>query len=321
MEATGDQPLDKPLIHVACGVIQRADGQVLLAQRPGGKIAAGRWEFPGGKIEDGEAPLHALVRELDEELGIAVEKARPLIRYRHEYSNRSVLLDTWLVSRYRGEPQGREGQALAWVAPAALKDWPDTLPTVAPSARAVNLPVHYVFTRPDASIESVLQGLSALPHAGLLRLRLPQLSDADYACAARQIVPAAQSRGLKVVLDRAPEQARELGADGWHASEATLLRLKERAPAAPPLQLASCHSAQTLRHASETGFDAVVVGSVQPTASHPAGAVLGWDGFAAAIQYAGIPAYAIGGVGPAQLDAAFAAYGQGVAGISAYWTA
>ncbi len=319
MEATGDKPLNKPLIRVACGVIQRADGQVLLAQRPGGKIAAGRWEFPGGKIEAGEQPLHALVRELDEELGIHVEKARPLIRYRHEYSNRSVLLDTWLVSRFSGEPQGREGQALAWVSPAALKDWPDTLPTVAPSARALNLPVHYVFTRPSATVDAVLQGLSGLPADSLLRLRLPALDDHAYAAAARQIVPSAQNLGLRVVLDRAPEQALALGADGWHASEAGMLRLNGRPMQGPALQLVSCHGAQALRQAVDIGFDAVVVGAVQATSSHPEGKQLGWIGFAEAIQYAGVPAYAIGGVGPAQLDEAFAAYGQGVAGISAYW--
>jgi 8-oxo-dGTP diphosphatase len=310
---------DKPLIHVACGVLQRADGKVLLAQRPDGKIAAGRWEFPGGKIEAGEQPLHALVRELDEELGVHVEQARPLIRYRHEYSNRSVLLDTWLVSRFSGDPHGRENQALAWLAPAALKDWPDTLPTVAPSARAVNLPVHYVFTRPDASVEQVLEGLPQLPSACLLRLRFPQLSDTDYAAAARQILPVAQQSGLRVVLDRSFQQAGALGADGWHASEASMLQMRGRAAPGPALQLASCHSAQALRHAVEAGFDAIVMGAVQATTTHPAGATLGWDGFAEAIQYAGVPAYAIGGVGPAQLDTVFAAYGQGVAGISAYW--
>lgn len=311
---------DKPLIQVACGVLQRADGQVLLAQRPDGKIAAGRWEFPGGKIEAGEQPLHALARELDEELGIRVEQARPLIRYRHEYSNRSVLLDTWLVSRFSGEPHGRENQALAWVAPGALKDWPDTLPTVAPSARAVNLPAHYVFTRPSATVEQILQGLPQLPPACLLRLRFPQLNDADYARAAQQILPAAQSLGLRVVLDHAAEQACVLGADGWHASEASMLQMQRRAAPGPALQLASCHSAQALRHAVSIGLDAVVMGSVQVTATHPSGTMLGWDGFAEAIQYAGVPAYAIGGVGPAQLETAFAAYGQGVAGISAYWS-
>ncbi len=314
-----EKPLNKPLIHVACGVLQRANGDVLLAQRPTGKIAAGRWEFPGGKIEAGEEPLHALVRELDEELGIHVEQARPLIRYRHEYSNRGVLLDTWLVSRFSGEPHGRENQALAWVAPAALKDWPDTLPTVAPSARAVNLPVHYVFTRPSATVEQVLRGLPRLPCASLLRLRFPLLSDAGYASAAQQILPAAQAQGLRVVLDRTAEQALALGADGWHASEAIMLQMHGRAAPGPELQLASCHGAQALRHAVSAGFDAVVMGSVLATATHPAGTLLGWAGFAEAIQYAGVPAYAIGGLGPAQLDAAFAAYGQGVASISAYW--
>lgn len=310
----------KPLIHVACGVLQRADGKVLLAQRPAGKIAAGAWEFPGGKIEAGEAPLHALLRELDEELGVQVEQARPLIRYRHAYSNRDVCLDTWLVTAFGGEPHGREGQALAWVAPSALKDWPDTLPTVAPSARALNLPVHYVFTRPAATAGAILAGLSQLPPASLLRLRLPQLDDAAYAAVARQLLPAARALGLRLVLDRAPEQARALGADGWHASERALLQLCGRAASGPELQFASCHDAESLQHAASAGFDAAVLGPVRATATHPDAAPLGWQRFAATVEYAGVPVYAIGGVGPAELDAVFAAYGQGVAGISAYWS-
>lgn len=319
MTANGDRPQDKPLIHVACGVLQRASGEVLLAQRPGGKIAAGRWEFPGGKIEAGEAPLHALVRELDEELGVQVTQARPLIRYRHAYSNRDVCLDTWLVTGFDGEPHGREGQALSWVAPAALSDWPDTLPTVAPSARAINLPVHYVFTRPDATAEAILAGLPALPRGSLLRLRLPALRDADYAALARRVLPAARVAGLRTVLDRSPEQARALGAEGWHASEAVLLRSETRAVSGPALQLASCHDAKALRYASGAGFDAAVLGPVLATPTHPDAQGLGWARFGAAIQYAGLPVYAIGGAGPTVLDAAFAAYGQGVAGISAYW--
>jgi 8-oxo-dGTP diphosphatase len=107
-------------IHVVAGTIADADGRVLIAQRPRGRHMAGRWEFPGGKLAAGEDPLTGLKRELAEELGIAVRAARPLIRLRHTYPERRVLLDVWQVTDYEGEPQALESQALAWARPDDL---------------------------------------------------------------------------------------------------------------------------------------------------------------------------------------------------------
>lgn len=308
-----------PVIHVACAVVRRPSGEVLLAQRPTGKIAAGWWEFPGGKIEQGEPPRVALDRELEEELGIRSVRARPLIRFRHAYSNRIVLLDTWLVTEYEGELHGREEQAFVWTRPEALHDWPQALPTVAPSVRALLLPEHYVFTPADASVDRVRRGLKTLPRGALLRLRLPALDDARYHDIARELLPAVHAAGLRLVLDREPARASALGADGWHASAAVVRRLGGRAPEGPPLQFASCHRAQEVRSAGAAGFDAAVLGPVKTTPTHPGEPAIGWASFEDATQYAGLPVYAIGGVGPQDLDRAFAAYGQGVAGISAYW--
>lgn len=81
---------------------------------------AGRWEFPGGKVESGEDPLAGLRRELAEELGVDVQDARPLIRLRHDYPDRRVLLDVWQVTAYAGEPQALEADALAWALPDEL---------------------------------------------------------------------------------------------------------------------------------------------------------------------------------------------------------
>jgi 8-oxo-dGTP diphosphatase len=107
-------------IHVVAGAIADADGRVLIAQRPRGRHMAGRWEFPGGKLSAGEAPLDGLKRELAEELGIRVSAARPLIRLRHDYPDRRVLLDVWQVTGYDGEPQALDAQSLAWAKPDDL---------------------------------------------------------------------------------------------------------------------------------------------------------------------------------------------------------
>jgi 8-oxo-dGTP diphosphatase len=109
-------------IHVMVGILVDAEGRVLLAERPAGKHMSGHWEFPGGKLEHGERPWNGLVRELDEELGILALQGRPMMQLRHRYPDREVLLDTWLVTAFEGEPHGRDGQRLTWVTPAAALD-------------------------------------------------------------------------------------------------------------------------------------------------------------------------------------------------------
>lgn len=110
----------KPVMHVMAGLLIDAEGRVLLAQRPAGKHLAGMWEFPGGKLESGETPLAALARELQEELGIRMRRAEPLIRVPWQYGEQELLLDAWRVDRWEGVPRSLEGQALQWLPPAQI---------------------------------------------------------------------------------------------------------------------------------------------------------------------------------------------------------
>jgi 8-oxo-dGTP diphosphatase len=110
------------VVEVVAGALFDAEGRVLIAQRPPGKALAGRWEFPGGKLHEGESAYDGLVRELREELGVEVHAAERLIRYAHAYPDRTVWLDLWTVSAWSGEPQGLDGQAFKWVAPARLDE-------------------------------------------------------------------------------------------------------------------------------------------------------------------------------------------------------
>ncbi|MDH3977046.1 MAG: 8-oxo-dGTP diphosphatase MutT [Gammaproteobacteria bacterium] len=104
----------KPAIEVAAGILNAADGRVLITRRPEGKDQAGWWEFPGGKIDVNESPLEALKRELNEELGVTVETAVPFMRFLHKYPERQVTLHIFSVGRYTGDPEGCEGQQLRW---------------------------------------------------------------------------------------------------------------------------------------------------------------------------------------------------------------
>ena len=115
----------KTLLVSAAALIDR-DGRILLAQRPAGKSMAGLWEFPGGKVEPGETPEAALIRELHEELGIETWSSclAPLTFASHSYEEFHLLMPLFACRKWEGIPQAREGQVLKWVAPKALRDYP-----------------------------------------------------------------------------------------------------------------------------------------------------------------------------------------------------
>ena len=112
----------RPLVLVAACVLLDGDGRILIAKRPPGRSLAGLWEFPGGKVEPGESPEHALVRELAEELGIEIAAAdlAPLTFASHAYPDFHLLMPLFLCRRWRGEVRPHEGQELLWVKPAEL---------------------------------------------------------------------------------------------------------------------------------------------------------------------------------------------------------
>jgi 8-oxo-dGTP diphosphatase len=121
-----DQASAKPiLLVVACALVD-TDRRVLIAQRPEGKHMAGMWEFPGGKVEGGETPEAALIRELREELAVETKEAclAPLSFASHSYEHMHLLMPLYVCRRWQGTPDAREHQALKWVRPQALRDYP-----------------------------------------------------------------------------------------------------------------------------------------------------------------------------------------------------
>jgi 8-oxo-dGTP diphosphatase len=121
-----DKPATTKLVFVvACALID-TDNRVLIAQRPEGKQLAGLWEFPGGKLEPGERPEPALIRELHEELGIVVQESclAPLTFASHAYETFHLMMPLYICRRWEGTPTGREGQPLAWVRANKLRDYP-----------------------------------------------------------------------------------------------------------------------------------------------------------------------------------------------------
>ena len=116
----------KPILLVSACALVDADGRVLLSQRPEGKSLAGLWEFPGGKVEPGETPEQTLIRELREEIGIETQTAclAPLTFASHSYDAFHLLMPLFVCRRFSGIPMPREGQALKWVRPKKMRDYP-----------------------------------------------------------------------------------------------------------------------------------------------------------------------------------------------------
>lgn len=115
----------RPILLVAAAALVDIDGRVLIAQRPEGRSMAGLWEFPGGKVAEGETPEAALVRELHEELGIDTRQSclAPIAFASHAYDDFHLLMPLFACRKWEGQPHGREGQQLAWVKPARLGDY------------------------------------------------------------------------------------------------------------------------------------------------------------------------------------------------------
>lgn len=123
-------------IDVIVGIVADNQGRILIGQRRDGTHMAGRWEFPGGKLLPGEEPVSGLKRELEEELGIRVQSAEPLLELDHDYPDRSVRLDVWWVVEYSGVAASGEGQALRWVDSDELGD-AQLLPADGPIVTAI----------------------------------------------------------------------------------------------------------------------------------------------------------------------------------------
>ncbi len=311
------------VVPVAVAVVSDAAGRILISRRADDAHQGGLWEFPGGKIEPGEPVRQALARELHEELGVQVQCAEPLIRIHHDYGDKEVLLDVWRVTRFEGEPHGREGQAWQWVDSAALAGF--EFPAAnRPIVAAARLPDRYLIT-PDPydepAFETFLGGLRASLEAGvrLVQLRATNLNQARYRQLAEDALVLCRSFDARLLLNADPALVHELGADGVHLSSARLLDLEAR-PLSPEMWVAaSVHGLGELHHAQRIGVDFGVLSPVQATLSHPGARTLGWSGLRAVSERARLPLYALGGMQAELLNEACAHGAQGIAAIRGLW--
>ena len=311
-------------IHVVAGVIRDEAGRILIAQRPMGGHLAGLWEFPGGKREAGESRWSALVRELDEELGIVAQTGRPLISVPFSYADKSIRLDVWQIDAYSGTAWSREGQALQWVADAAC----DAIAMPAadrPVIRALRLPSTYLIT-PDLPPMPAAAVIEPIAHAlrngiTLIQLRLPQWSREATLDLAMQLRVLTRAHKARLLLNSDIQLALDADLDGVHLPARIAASFNER-PLPPEKWLAvSCHDADELAHAARIRADFAILSPVAQTTTHPGSAVLGWDRFRDLIADVAMPVYALGGMQRTDVTIARDAGAQGVAAISGLWPA
>jgi 8-oxo-dGTP diphosphatase len=308
-------------VHVAAAVIRGVDGRILIARRPEDKHQGGLWEFPGGKVEEGEAVRAALDRELGEELGIRPQTARPLIQIRHDYPDKQVLLDVWEVSSFTGEPHGAEGQPLAWASERQLLEY--QFPAANnPIVAAARLPDRYLITPDGLQPGELLAGIRSALAQGvrLIQLRAPNMFDPQYRDLAVDVQGLCAGKA-QLMLKGPLEWLGDFPAAGWHL---TSEQLRKYAAGGRPFPrdrwlAASCHGAEELVLAAQMGVDFVTLSPVQATATHPEAQPLGWEAASAMLSHFNLPAYLLGGVAPSDIERAWQSGAQGVAGIRAFW--
>lgn len=317
------------IVDVAAAVLQRPDGSFLLAQRPVGKIWAGYWEFPGGKLEQGESARDALVRELREELGIEVSTAYLWLMRVFTYPHATVRLHFFRVTEWSGELHPHEGQQFSWqpsltptlshgergqvsVAPI--------LPANAPILRALELPTMYAISNvAELGEDEFLTRLEIKLDSGLrlIQLREKDLAPAELKALARRVVSMSHARGAKVLLNGDVALAQEVGADGVQLTSSQLTGLSER----PDVRWcgASCHNTEELQRAEQLGCDFALLSPVLPTRSHPGALHLGWQSFAAMTAESSIPVYALGGLVDDDMAVAWQHGAHGIALLRQAW--
>jgi 8-oxo-dGTP diphosphatase len=303
-------------VRVAIAVIKNKQGQVLISKRKNGVHKEGYWEFPGGKLEDGENASTALVRELKEELKLAITESLPLINVSFKYPELEVQLYVRVVEDFFRYAIGAEGQEIKWVDVGRLKDYsfPEANHAI---LKAIQLPREYAIIN-SSNIKDVLLQLNNVATQGveLVQIRAKDLSKESSVQFLRLLDKECAHLQIEYLLN-SEQGAYVEWAGGVHLTSVQLMTLVCK-PSCNGYVSASCHNIEELKQAEQFDLDFVVLSPIKETQSHPGAQILGWSQFESLISQVNIPGYALGGVNKNDFYQAVNCGGQGIAGISLF---
>lgn len=308
------------LVEVAAGVIRAPDGRFLLGRRAPGTFYPGYWEFPGGKVEQGESPAMALSRELSEELGITVDESWPWLVREHHYEHARVRLHFFEVPRWHGSVNDHVHSALVWARPDEAVCEP-MLPANGPIFKALRLPRFMGITHgAEMGVERQLRALELAFRRGLkcVQVREPAMSESVLARFVTEVAVRAKEHDAIVLVNAPACLADRFAGDGLHLSSHALMQCERR----PDVEWvgASCHDRVQLEQAARLELDFALLGPVLETASHPEAMGIGWHGFSELASGLPMPVLALGGLGVQNWLLARKYGAHGIAAIRGAWS-
>lgn len=308
------------MIQVAVGCLVK-EGKVLIGQRLARQSFAGQWEFPGGKLETGETPQQALIREFAEETNLQTADWQPLICYPWDHGDIQVQLHVFVSHQAQGELKAHEGHAFEWC-PIAELDSREMLVANRGIVRALQLPERYMISGSFHDQQDALQRIQAALKDGikLIQLRAKSLEKDAFIALAKAALPFVHGHGAKLLLNAKAEWLAEVPqADGLQLASTAIMDLTQRPIGADKLLAVSTHNELEIAKALELSADFILLSPVKETSSHPGEPGLGWQKFAEMTANIPIPVYALGGMSEADMADAKSHGAQGIAAISGYW--
>ncbi len=309
--------------EIAIGVLKR-DGKVCLTLRQSHQTFAGNWEFPGGKIEQGETAVEALQREFKEELGLETFRWKPLITIPWQYKEVAVRLQVFCSEHFTGElieSIGREGQTVRWVSENMLSQ------IQFPAANrgvmtALQLTDRYMISGKFNSEQDALARLERafLQGISFCQLRAKNRTQAEFIALAKQAIPLAHQYSAKILLNGSPDLLEVLPqADGIQLASHAIFDYDARPIATDKLLGVSTHNQAEIEQALAIGADFILLSPVKETSSHPEMVGMGWQVFSERVANVPVPVFALGGMKSEDMILAKQAGAQGIAAISGFW--
>ena len=295
----------------------------MLCQRPVHVHQGGVWELPGGKVKQGEDSLQALKRELSEEINILVEHGHRLSSVDHDYPDRSIRLEAWVIDGWSGTLNPNEDRPLEWVLITDLdkRQLPAANDRI---TKLLGLPSLYLIT-PD--LQSYDDGFVTMTQEfiknGLrfIQFRSKLSTFTEHEQVVRRLVQICEKYSCRLIYNGSVEQVTRLGAHGLHLSSTCLMQLQDRPLPQDQWVVASCHDQLEIEHAAKIGVDFCVLSPVHKSSSHSVDNGMGWHKFNILATKANIPVYALGGIQPGEIVEARSNGAHGVAMISGVWDA